>query len=863
MIKDIKNLTEVDFKKQHSSDSLFQLDQISESKLDIDFSDTDVAVEENEYERPMAMIVEDDYLCQMCVRKELEKMNFLYVAATTVNEAKDIYLLLEKEGISIDVLYLDLLLKDNSTGIEFLKTIRENHWMEKTYIIIMSGVDDFKTVSDCYDYKIENYLLKPITKQNFQIEKMKIMKHLEKNKCPIKGYKIIKDIGSGATAVVYLVRNQKTKKLFAMKEVTIRDNKFFKFNEINFLKHMNSPTVISFQESLIENGKMYMIIEYAEYGTLNTRIAKYKKENKHFEIDEILNWMAEIYLGLYSIHMKGVMHRDIKSENLFICKNDVIKIGDMGIARNETNAQTFCGTLCYMAPEMFNFQSYNFSIDIWAAGVILYELIMLNKPFDGMDVKNKILNSQYDNIPENTDPRLKRLLSLTLVGFERRATSKDLLQLDFIRERINYLFTNGILTDVDDFYSTVCSLPIMKEGKFFPYENSEEEIKYLNEKDEEYLYKMYKILILIYIETAKIHYFEKFYSIESKSVIEESYMKNYIQSVGISTKEFSNLLKFKFILPIQKKEKYYYIRIKLDEKIDNSFSFPDPTNDFDPVELSIDCLKAVYNLILDMDNIILEGEKENNTIKYELMSSKKYYNFEIKIKRLQKINLKKCNKNQKFALILNIYQTMYYHYILKILCYEEQPLYQNVIRNFFKLFSSFKDKITITYNIGGSIISIFQLKNSIIKNNNLFFNGIFNQSNNFLDENWEDMSFEKKLKLETVFIDPPNLNTNKDLFDIEPIITYFRAETLDENLDDSFSKFLQEDMFIDNNLIHLPYFFYSYSNGDKENKLLKILKEHFNQTNLNEKESNILSNFFEGNIQINYYKIPPINLNNK
>ena len=62
-----------------------------------------------------------------------------------------------------------------------------------------------------------------------------------------------------------------------MKEVTIRDNKFFKFNEINFLKHMNSPTVISFQESLIENGKMYMIIEY-EYRTLNTRIAKYNRE---------------------------------------------------------------------------------------------------------------------------------------------------------------------------------------------------------------------------------------------------------------------------------------------------------------------------------------------------------------------------------------------------------------------------------------------------------------------------------------------------------------------------------------------------------------------------------------------------------
>ena len=64
-----------------------------------------------------------------------------------------------------------------------------------------------------------------------------MMKHLEKNKCPIKGYKIIKDIGCGANAVVYLVRNQKTKKLFAMKEVTIRDNNFLKQMKLSFKSH--------------------------------------------------------------------------------------------------------------------------------------------------------------------------------------------------------------------------------------------------------------------------------------------------------------------------------------------------------------------------------------------------------------------------------------------------------------------------------------------------------------------------------------------------------------------------------------------------------------------------------------------------
>ena len=855
--------SEINFRKE-STDSLLQLDQTLDTKLDMDFSETDITIEENDYEKPMAMIVEDDYLCQMCVQQELKKMNFLYVIATTVNDARDTYLTLEKQGISIDVLYLDLLLKDNSTGIEFLKMIRENNWMEKTYIIIMSGIDDFSTVSNCYEYRIENYLLKPITKQNFLVEKKKIMKFLEKNKCPIKGYKIIKDIGSGASGVVSLVRNQKTKELFAMKEVCVPDSNVLQLNEINFLKYMYCPTVIGFKESLSKNGKMYMILEYAEFGTINARITKYREEKKQFETDEILDWMAELFLGLYTIHMKGVMHRDIKSENLFICKNNVLKIGDMGIARNETNAQTFCGTLCYMAPEMFNFQSYNFSIDIWAAGVVLYELIMLKKPFDGMDVKNKILNSQYESIPEDVDPRLKRLLSLTLVENDRRASSQELLKLYFIRERLNYLFQNGILND-EDSYNTINSLPIIKEGKFFSYENpdNDEENKHLNEKGEEYLFKMYKILLQIDIESVKYNYFQNIYSIESLDVIEEHYMNNYLQSVGINKKEFSNLIKFKFILPIQKNksEKYYLIKIQQDEKIYNSFSFFD-VNSLEiehPIELSIDCLKLVYDLIIDMDTNILESEKEINKIKFELMSSKKYYDFQTRIKRLQKINFKKCNKNEKLAIILNIYQTMFFHYILEILCYEAPSAYKNITRNFFKLFVSFKEQIIMKYNIGGICVSIFQLKNSIIKRNtNSIYKLIdsFYSIPNFLDENWEEMPIEKKLKLESVFLDPPNMDKSKDLFDFEPIVTLFRAETLDQDLDTCFSQFVKENIFFENNLIHLPYFFYWYSNEfwKKDNKLLKnILKEYFNQKNLKEKESMILNKIVEGSIKIKYY----------
>ena len=100
---------EVNFRKE-STDSLLQLDQSIDTKLDMDFSETDFTIEENDYEKPMAMIVEDDYLCQMCVQQELKKMNFLYVTASTVNDARDIYLTLETDFFNIIFLILSFLL---------------------------------------------------------------------------------------------------------------------------------------------------------------------------------------------------------------------------------------------------------------------------------------------------------------------------------------------------------------------------------------------------------------------------------------------------------------------------------------------------------------------------------------------------------------------------------------------------------------------------------------------------------------------------------------------------------------------------------------------------------------------------------
>ena len=102
---------------------------------------------------PMALIIEDDEPSEFNVVSELKKVNFLYKTATTVKEGIEIYKSLDKQGIKIDVLFLDIVLKDKSSGIEFLKIIRANHWMENTFIIVMSSLDDEKLINECYKYK--------------------------------------------------------------------------------------------------------------------------------------------------------------------------------------------------------------------------------------------------------------------------------------------------------------------------------------------------------------------------------------------------------------------------------------------------------------------------------------------------------------------------------------------------------------------------------------------------------------------------------------------------------------------------------------------------------------------------------------
>ena len=120
--------------------------------------------------------------------------------------------------------------------------------------------------------------------------------------------------------------------------------------------------------------------------------------------------MAHLVLAVMVMHNKNILHRDIKAQNIFITEKSICKLGDFGISRRlnakDPKAMTACGTPYFMPPEVCLGKPYDSKADVWAIGVIIYELIMLKKPFRGEQIYNvlqAITKCSYDPLDEDCD----------------------------------------------------------------------------------------------------------------------------------------------------------------------------------------------------------------------------------------------------------------------------------------------------------------------------------------------------------------------------------------------------------------------------------------------------------------------------
>ena len=275
-----------------------------------------------------------------------------------------------------------------------------------------------------------------------------------------KRYSYIMQIGEGTSGTVHLLQDNEKNRKVAMKRIDSTDmnekDKERVQKEVENMKSMNLPTFIEFYDFEDDNNNQKIYMEYGDQGTLENKIAKYKQEGKNFTNEEIFDYLIDILLALYALNKKGIIHRDIKSENILLKSEKIdnkdltiAKVSDLGLGRQiegVTGAYTTCGTAYYICPEIAaGEKKYSYNVDIWSLGIVLYELITKNKPWFEPQMSTSeffqfIVNTKYPPLPEDTDEHLKYLVKIMLKKDpDRRANIEDILTLDFMYEKTKNL----------------------------------------------------------------------------------------------------------------------------------------------------------------------------------------------------------------------------------------------------------------------------------------------------------------------------------------------------------------------------------------------------------------------------------------
>jgi serine/threonine-protein kinase len=221
----------------------------------------------------------------------------------------------------------------------------------------------------------------------------------------ISHYRILEKLGGGGMGVVYKAEDTKLKRHVALKflppNLTMDEEAKERFmheaQAASALDHNNICTIHEIGES--EDGQMYLAIALYEGETLLDKI-----EKGPLPLEEALNITAQISEGLAKAHEKEIVHRDIKPANIMITSDGVAKILDFGLAKLSgrtklTKQDTTLGTVAYMSPEQVRGEAVDKLTDIWALGVILYEMIAGVSPFKG-DYEQAIMYSITNDTPE-------------------------------------------------------------------------------------------------------------------------------------------------------------------------------------------------------------------------------------------------------------------------------------------------------------------------------------------------------------------------------------------------------------------------------------------------------------------------------
>ncbi|XP_036845083.1 probable serine/threonine-protein kinase DDB_G0284251 [Oncorhynchus mykiss] len=226
-----------------------------------------------------------------------------------------------------------------------------------------------------------------------------------------KGYTILRKVENG------VIGTDKNGDQFVIKEIKLNENSVMNssagdiIDEVETLLQINHPHISSHKNSFQDDESYYVVMDHCDGGNLAQKI----KEGNPFSEEQIMDWFVKICMALKHVHELGLLHRDLRPQNIFLTTFGTLCLGDFGRV-NENASQSESskdGMLGYLGPEILTGGIYDTKSDIWSLGCVLYELCVLQSAFTAastIELIPKILGGPYPSLPECFSPELHQVL---------------------------------------------------------------------------------------------------------------------------------------------------------------------------------------------------------------------------------------------------------------------------------------------------------------------------------------------------------------------------------------------------------------------------------------------------------------------